>query len=99
MMGLGLVLRDKALRKKDELPQTVVVKDSVGVKEEPLSPFPGPDGDLRPSGDSLHPDVKPESPSQEEPCTKMTMRLRHNQSSTQIVSNTETHTTRATHRS
>ncbi|XP_058875912.1 lysine-specific demethylase 5C-like, partial [Acipenser ruthenus] len=85
MMGLGLVPRDKALRKKDELPQTLVVKDSVGVKEEPLSPPPGTDGDLKPAGDSMQPDVKPESPSEEEPCTKMTMRLRRNQSNTQIV--------------
>ncbi|XP_053173678.1 lysine-specific demethylase 5C isoform X1 [Scomber japonicus] len=29
MMGLGLVARDRGLRKKDELPQTVTVKDSV----------------------------------------------------------------------
>ncbi|XP_034731880.1 lysine-specific demethylase 5C isoform X1 [Etheostoma cragini] len=43
MMGLGLVARDKGIRKKDELPQTVTIKDSVSpgsgdisVKVEPL---------------------------------------------------------------
>ncbi|XP_037629271.1 lysine-specific demethylase 5C isoform X2 [Sebastes umbrosus] len=43
MMGLGLVARDKGMRKKDELPQTVTIKDSVSptpgdtsVKAEPL---------------------------------------------------------------
>ncbi|XP_019110300.1 lysine-specific demethylase 5C isoform X1 [Larimichthys crocea] len=43
MMGLGLVARDKGIRKKDELPQTVTVKESVSpapadasVKAEPL---------------------------------------------------------------
>ncbi|CAJ1084669.1 lysine-specific demethylase 5C isoform X3 [Xyrichtys novacula] len=42
MMGLGLVARDKGLRKKDELPQTVTVKENpspapaeVSVKVEP----------------------------------------------------------------
>ncbi|XP_040008024.1 lysine-specific demethylase 5C isoform X1 [Xiphias gladius] len=45
MMGLGLVARDKGIRKKDELPQTVTIKDSVSaapgdtsVKAEPLDP-------------------------------------------------------------
>ncbi|XP_061591220.1 lysine-specific demethylase 5C isoform X2 [Cololabis saira] len=45
MMGLGLVARDKGIRKKDELPQTVTVKESVSpapvdtaVKSEPLEP-------------------------------------------------------------
>ncbi|KAM6925527.1 lysine-specific demethylase 5C isoform 2-T2 [Xenentodon cancila] len=45
MMGLGLVARDKGIRKKDELPQTVTIKDSVSpvpgdtaVKSEPLEP-------------------------------------------------------------
>ncbi|XP_029012780.1 lysine-specific demethylase 5C isoform X2 [Betta splendens] len=43
MMGLGLVARDKGIRKKDELPQTVTVKEDVtaapsdtSVKSEPL---------------------------------------------------------------
>ncbi|XP_057677925.1 lysine-specific demethylase 5C isoform X1 [Corythoichthys intestinalis] len=43
MMGLGLVARNRGLRKKDELPQTVTVKDCAAsapgvtsVKEEPL---------------------------------------------------------------
>uniref|UniRef100_A0A3Q3QWB4 [histone H3]-trimethyl-L-lysine(4) demethylase n=2 Tax=Monopterus albus TaxID=43700 RepID=A0A3Q3QWB4_MONAL len=45
MMGLGLVARDKGFRKKDELPQTVTIKDTVSaapgdisVKAEPLEP-------------------------------------------------------------
>ncbi|KAI3357490.1 hypothetical protein L3Q82_015907 [Scortum barcoo] len=45
MMGLGLVARDKGLRKKDELPQTVTIKENtspapgdVSVKAEPLEP-------------------------------------------------------------
>ncbi|XP_063320809.1 lysine-specific demethylase 5C isoform X2 [Pelmatolapia mariae] len=45
MMGLGLVARDKGIRKKDELPQTVTVKDNMppplsdtSVKSEPLDP-------------------------------------------------------------
>ncbi|XP_049920059.1 lysine-specific demethylase 5C isoform X2 [Epinephelus moara] len=45
MMGLGLVARDKGIRKKDELPQTVTIKDSTSpapgdtsVKAEPLEP-------------------------------------------------------------
>lgn len=45
MMGLGLVARDKGIRKKDELPQTVTVKDNISpplsdtsVKSEPLDP-------------------------------------------------------------
>lgn len=45
MMGLGLVARDRGIRKKDELPQTVTVKDSVSsapddtsVKTELLEP-------------------------------------------------------------
>ncbi|XP_066566262.1 lysine-specific demethylase 5C isoform X2 [Amia ocellicauda] len=79
MMGLGLVPRDKGPRKKDELPQTVIVRDTaVLVKEEEgevgegaAVPPPGP--------------VKEEEPPQDEPCTKMTMRLRRNQSNTQFV--------------
>ncbi|XP_039864286.1 lysine-specific demethylase 5C isoform X2 [Simochromis diagramma] len=45
MMGLGLVARDKGIRKKDELPQTVTVKDNIppplsdtSIKSEPLDP-------------------------------------------------------------
>ncbi|XP_070765768.1 lysine-specific demethylase 5C [Enoplosus armatus] len=43
MMGLGLVARDKGMRKKDELPQTVTIKENVSpapvdtsVKTEPV---------------------------------------------------------------
>ncbi|XP_028266177.1 lysine-specific demethylase 5C isoform X2 [Parambassis ranga] len=45
MMGLGLVARDKGLRKKDELPQTVTIKEEVPpasadtlIKSETLEP-------------------------------------------------------------
>ncbi|XP_044065606.1 lysine-specific demethylase 5C isoform X1 [Siniperca chuatsi] len=45
MMGLGLVARDKGIRKKDELPQTVTIKENVSlapvdtsVKAETLEP-------------------------------------------------------------
>ncbi|XP_077579734.1 lysine-specific demethylase 5C [Stigmatopora nigra] len=39
MMGLGLVARDRGLRKKDELPQTLTVKEEAApVKEEPPVP-------------------------------------------------------------
>uniref|UniRef100_A0A672JII1 [histone H3]-trimethyl-L-lysine(4) demethylase n=1 Tax=Salarias fasciatus TaxID=181472 RepID=A0A672JII1_SALFA len=45
MMGLGLVARDKGIRKKDELPQTLTIKEDVSpppgdasVKPEPLEP-------------------------------------------------------------
>ncbi|XP_036960215.1 lysine-specific demethylase 5C isoform X3 [Acanthopagrus latus] len=44
MMGLGLVARDKGMRKKDELPQTLTIKENVSpapgdtsVKAEPLA--------------------------------------------------------------
>ncbi|XP_013866429.1 lysine-specific demethylase 5C isoform X2 [Austrofundulus limnaeus] len=42
MMGLGLVARDKGLRKKDELPQTVTIKDmeSPASSETPVKPEP-----------------------------------------------------------
>ncbi|XP_076022501.1 lysine-specific demethylase 5C isoform X2 [Genypterus blacodes] len=38
MMGLGLVARDKGIRKKDELPQTITVKDSVPAAAVTASP-------------------------------------------------------------
>uniref|UniRef100_A0A3P9KU32 [histone H3]-trimethyl-L-lysine(4) demethylase n=1 Tax=Oryzias latipes TaxID=8090 RepID=A0A3P9KU32_ORYLA len=48
MMGLGLVARDKSIRKKDELPQTLTIKDNASppagenpVKSEPLEPEQG----------------------------------------------------------
>ncbi|XP_061074889.1 lysine-specific demethylase 5C isoform X2 [Conger conger] len=94
MMGLGLVPRDKSLRKKDELPQTVIVRDSavVTVKEEVQeeeSPSEG-DGEAPPPPKDA---VKKEEGSAEEgegsvkdePCTKMTMRLRRNLGSSQFV--------------
>ncbi|XP_072538432.1 lysine-specific demethylase 5C isoform X2 [Salminus brasiliensis] len=99
MMGLGLVARDKA-RKKDELPQTVIVRDGSAagtVKEEPAeaqvtrsdSDIPPPPPNLivksevkkkeENSADELDNGVK------DEPCTKMTMRLRRNLTNPQFV--------------
>ncbi|XP_030403064.1 lysine-specific demethylase 5C isoform X1 [Gopherus evgoodei] len=79
MLGLGLVAKDKTLRKKDkegpECPPTVVVK------EEP----PGVDHRLEPA--SPHPflEVKEELRHSPEPCTKMTMRLRRSHGNTQFI--------------
>ncbi|XP_030221337.1 lysine-specific demethylase 5C isoform X1 [Gadus morhua] len=38
MMGLGLMARDKSIRKKEELPQTVTVKDKVSTAAAPPDP-------------------------------------------------------------
>ncbi|XP_041953453.1 lysine-specific demethylase 5C isoform X5 [Alosa sapidissima] len=107
MMGLGLVPRDKGTRKKDELPQTLTVRDGGAVvKEEPGEmrvsegdpniPVPPPsltvkeevkreeaDGDV-----SLKeaPEEEEEESGGDEPCTKMTMRLRRNINNPQFVS-------------
>ncbi|XP_039575489.1 lysine-specific demethylase 5C-like, partial [Passer montanus] len=77
MLGLGLVAKDKTLRKKDkdgpECPPTVVVK------EEP----PG-----EPRGSPVSPgarDGRDELRHSPEPCTKMTMRLRRSHSNSQFV--------------
>ncbi|XP_047572959.1 lysine-specific demethylase 5D isoform X12 [Lutra lutra] len=78
MMGLGLMARDKTLRKKDLFltaldKEGVICPRTVLMKEEPredgklMSPLPRED--LNHSG---------------EPCTKMTMRLRRNHSSAQF---------------
>uniref|UniRef100_A0A8D0HTP4 [histone H3]-trimethyl-L-lysine(4) demethylase n=1 Tax=Sphenodon punctatus TaxID=8508 RepID=A0A8D0HTP4_SPHPU len=77
MLGLGLVAKDKTLRKKDkevpECPPTVVVKEEApDPKPEPASPR----GFV---------DVKEELRHSPEPCTKMTMRLRRNHSNTQFI--------------
>ncbi|XP_067580848.1 lysine-specific demethylase 5D-like isoform X3 [Pseudorca crassidens] len=72
MMGLGLVAKDKTLRKKDK--EGVICPSTVTMKEEPsgnwkvMSALPKED-----SSNSL------------EPCTKMTMQLRKNQSNTQFI--------------
>ncbi|KAM3618122.1 uncharacterized protein V6R79_015908 [Siganus canaliculatus] len=77
MMGLGLVARDKGLRKKDELPQMVTIKENVSpapgdapVKAEPAE-TPESDGSM--SGSQLPPpsitvktEVKKEEPKQED---------------------------------
>ncbi|XP_042586005.1 lysine-specific demethylase 5C isoform X2 [Cyprinus carpio] len=97
MMGLGLVPRDKT-RKKDELPETVIVRDSAAsasVKDEPgETPVTKSDPDVPPpppnlivkedvDDDKNHTDDPNDS--SDEPCTKMTMRLRRNLSNPQFV--------------
>ncbi|XP_061875641.1 lysine-specific demethylase 5C isoform X1 [Colius striatus] len=79
MLGLGLVAKDKTLRKKDkegpECPPTVVVKEEPAASEakvEPASPRGFPEG-------------KEELRHSPEPCTKMTMRLRRSHSNSQFV--------------
>lgn len=78
MMGLGLMAKDKNLRKKDkegpECPPTVVVKEELGgdVKMESASPKTFLEG-------------KEELSHSPEPCTKMTMRLRRNHSNAQFI--------------
>ncbi|XP_023675035.1 lysine-specific demethylase 5C-like isoform X4 [Paramormyrops kingsleyae] len=88
MMGLGLMARDKGNRRKDELPQTVIVRDSVVVKDEPgedrgegKMPLAPTDRTVKGEpGDNYSDDGD-----REEPCTKMTMRLRRNMSNAQFV--------------
>ncbi|KAM4879960.1 lysine-specific demethylase 5C isoform 2-T2 [Sylvia borin] len=77
MLGLGLVAKDKTLRKKDkegpECPPTVVVK------EEPSG---------EPRGSPVSPGAREgreELRHSPEPCTKMTMRLRRSHSNSQFV--------------
>ncbi|KAM4664592.1 lysine-specific demethylase 5C isoform 2-T2 [Discoglossus pictus] len=76
MMGLGLMAKDKNMRKKDndipECPPTLVVKEEVGV-------------DLRGELGDISAHVKRERSLSPEPCTKMTMRLRRSHSNTQFV--------------
>ncbi|XP_077001656.1 lysine-specific demethylase 5C isoform X11 [Tamandua tetradactyla] len=85
MMGLGLMAKDKTLRKKElllslldkegpECPPTVVVKEESGgdVKLESASP-------------KTFLESKDELSHSPEPCTKMTMRLRRNHSNAQFI--------------
>ncbi|CAJ0934566.1 unnamed protein product [Ranitomeya imitator] len=76
MMGLGLMAKDKNLRKKEsdipECPPTLVIKEEPGV-------------DSRGQPGEYHPYIKRERSLSPEPCTKMTMRLRRNTSSSQFV--------------
>ncbi|KAE8583374.1 hypothetical protein XENTR_v10020499 [Xenopus tropicalis] len=69
MMGLGLMAKNKNLRKKDsdipECPPTLVIKEEVPVEGR------GEPGEVQ-----VH--VKQERSLSPEPCTKMTMRLRRN---------------------
>uniref|UniRef100_A0A8C3GGS0 [histone H3]-trimethyl-L-lysine(4) demethylase n=1 Tax=Cairina moschata TaxID=8855 RepID=A0A8C3GGS0_CAIMO len=79
MLGLGLVAKDKTLRKKDkegpECPPTVVVK------EEPA----GPEAKVEPASPRAYLEGKEELRHSPEPCTKMTMRLRRSHSNSQFV--------------
>lgn len=99
MMGLGLVARDKA-RKKDELPQTVIVRDGSAagtIKEEPAEtqvtrsdldiPPPPPNLIVKSEVKKKEEDSADEldSGTKDEPCTKMTMRLRRNLNNPQFV--------------
>ncbi|XP_051508766.1 lysine-specific demethylase 5C isoform X2 [Myxocyprinus asiaticus] len=100
MMGLGLVARDKT-RKKDELqtvPQTVIVRENAvcaSVKEEtgetpvtklePDIPPPPPNLIVKEDVDDDKSHIGDLNDSGDEPCTKMTMRLRRNQSNPQFV--------------
>ncbi|XP_053551339.1 lysine-specific demethylase 5C isoform X2 [Bombina bombina] len=76
MMGLGLMAKDKNLRKKEsdvpECPPTLVVKEEVAV-------------DVRGESGDATVYVKKERALSPEPCTKMTMRLRRNQTNAQFV--------------
>nr|XP_055024652.1 lysine-specific demethylase 5C isoform X1 [Misgurnus anguillicaudatus] len=99
MMGLGLVARDKTRKKDGELtqmvPQTVIVRDSSAssVKEEPAdTPVTKLDPDIPPPPPNLiiKEDVdddksRIDKDPVDEPCTKMTMRLRRNLSNTQFT--------------
>lgn len=79
MMGLGLVARDKGIRKKDELPQTVTIKENASpaagdtsVKAEPLeSQDRQSDGSTScsqppPSSITVKAEVKKEEPEEED---------------------------------
>ncbi|XP_030049890.1 lysine-specific demethylase 5C isoform X1 [Microcaecilia unicolor] len=78
MMGLGLMAKDKNLRKKDkdspECPPTLVVKEESGVDLKRVSASP-----------RCFVDVKEEASLSPEPCTKMTMRLRRAHGNSQLV--------------
>ncbi|XP_051824997.1 lysine-specific demethylase 5C-like isoform X10 [Antechinus flavipes] len=83
MMGLGLMAKEKSLRKKvstsqdkdgPECPPTVVVKDEPGIDLKLETSFP-----------KTFMDGKEELFHSLEPCTKMTMRLRRNHNNTQFV--------------
>lgn len=101
MMGLGLVARDKGIKKKDELPQTLTVKESVSpapsnasVKRELVeSQDKGKEESISsplppPSSITVKMDLKKEETEDEEedgPFSKMTMRLRRNLSNSHSV--------------
>ncbi|XP_036596625.1 lysine-specific demethylase 5C-like isoform X2 [Trichosurus vulpecula] len=83
MMGLGLMAKEKTLRKKvsapqvkdgPECPPTVVVKEEMGVDLKLETSFP-----------KMFMDGKEELFHSLEPCTKMTMRLRKNHSNAQFI--------------
>ncbi|XP_043829808.1 lysine-specific demethylase 5C-like isoform X2 [Dromiciops gliroides] len=81
MMGLGLMAKEKNLRKKasqdkdgPECPPTVVVKEETGIDLKVDASFP-----------KTLMDGKEELFHSLEPCTKMTMRLRRNHSNAQFI--------------
>uniref|UniRef100_A0A668AKT3 [histone H3]-trimethyl-L-lysine(4) demethylase n=1 Tax=Myripristis murdjan TaxID=586833 RepID=A0A668AKT3_9TELE len=80
MMGLGLVARDKGIRKKEELPQTVTVRDmlpsSTSVKTEVKKEESVEEGEK---------DIDQGQDDVDGPCTKMTMRLRRNLNNPQFA--------------
>ncbi|KAM4572113.1 lysine-specific demethylase 5C [Fundulus diaphanus] len=101
MMGLGLVARDKGFKKKDELPQTVTIKDTTisassdaPVKSEPLEPEEkqtdggSSNAQLPPHTVTVKTEVKKEEVKEEDgedDGSKMTMRLRRNINNPQCV--------------
>ncbi|XP_047393391.1 lysine-specific demethylase 5D isoform X1 [Sciurus carolinensis] len=72
MMGLGLMAKDKTLRKKDK--ERITCPPTLTVKEEPS-------GD----GKAMSTLSKEDLSHSLEPCTKMTMRLRKNHHNTQFI--------------
>uniref|UniRef100_A0A3B3S562 [histone H3]-trimethyl-L-lysine(4) demethylase n=1 Tax=Paramormyrops kingsleyae TaxID=1676925 RepID=A0A3B3S562_9TELE len=85
MMGLGLVARDKGVKRKDDLPQTVVVRDGTTIKEESGEQGGGPEASHTISVKEEEGRTSEEEEERDEPCTKMTMRLRRNPSNVQLV--------------
>ncbi|KAJ8016788.1 hypothetical protein DPEC_G00011000 [Dallia pectoralis] len=100
MMGLGLVPRNKSIQKKEDLPQTInvcntsatvqvkeeagEVKENEGVEKVTATPVPLTDGTDK-KGDDGGNGPDEEEPPAEEPCTKMTMRLRQTLNNPQFV--------------
>uniref|UniRef100_A0A3P8Z2Q5 [histone H3]-trimethyl-L-lysine(4) demethylase n=1 Tax=Esox lucius TaxID=8010 RepID=A0A3P8Z2Q5_ESOLU len=77
MMGLGLVPRNKSIQKKEK----------EGEEKSTTAPAPPSDGTVKDEkdGDDGGDGHDEEDPNTEEPCTKMTMRLRRNLNNPQFV--------------